>query len=92
MDQEFSSMPEGERLVLCRGQTGHVGRRREVTGRVHGSWDVGERNEEGERVVDLAMTFDMATCNTLFHKNEPIYDLQEWKKEKSGKIFRVFAE
>lgn len=33
-------------------------------------WERRERNEEGERVVDFAMSFDLAICNTFFQKNE----------------------
>ena len=28
--------------------------------RIHGGWGVGEKNEEGERVTDFAMAFDLS--------------------------------
>ena len=31
---------------------------------------MGERNEEGEQIIDFAMAFDLAIVNTFFQKNE----------------------
>ena len=36
--------------------------------RIHGGWGVGEKNEEGERVTDFAMAFDLSIVNTFFEK------------------------
>ena len=47
---------------------GHVGSENEVVERVHGGHDIGERNAEGESIVDFAMSFDMAIVNTFFKK------------------------
>ncbi|XP_068237143.1 uncharacterized protein [Palaemon carinicauda] len=33
---------------------------------VRGGWGVGERNDGGERVIDFALTFDLAMINTFF--------------------------
>ncbi|XP_066973217.1 craniofacial development protein 2-like [Macrobrachium rosenbergii] len=49
---------------------GHVGRTREGIERAHGGWGVGGRNGEGERVVDCAVSFDLAIVNTWFEKKE----------------------
>ena len=37
-----------------------------MIGRVHGGHGIGERNAEGESIVDFAMSFDMAIVNTFF--------------------------
>lgn len=40
----------------------------DVIERVHGGHGIGERNPEGENVVDFAMSFDMATVNKFLKK------------------------
>ncbi|XP_066965686.1 uncharacterized protein [Macrobrachium rosenbergii] len=52
---------------------GNLGRTREGTERVHGGWEVGERNDEGERVVDCALSFDLVIVGTCFEKKENQY-------------------
>ncbi|XGW26716.1 hypothetical protein V3C99_007370 [Haemonchus contortus] len=47
---------------------GHVGSERRGLERVHGGRGIGVRNEEGERVLDLAMAHDLAVCSTFFAK------------------------
>lgn len=68
MDQELRSIPEGERVIVGGDLNGHVGMSRDEIERIHGGWGVGERNEEGERVVGFAMAFDLAIGNTFFEK------------------------
>ncbi len=73
MEEELSMIPEGEKVIVGADFNGHVGREREVIERVHGGWGVGERNEEGERVIDFALSFDLAICNTFFKKDDSQY-------------------
>uniref|UniRef100_A0A7I4Z3B2 Reverse transcriptase domain-containing protein n=1 Tax=Haemonchus contortus TaxID=6289 RepID=A0A7I4Z3B2_HAECO len=47
---------------------GHVGSERRGLERVHGGRGIGVRNEEGERILDLAMAHDLAVCSTFFAK------------------------
>ena len=68
LDEELRNIPEGEKVIVGGDLNGHVGVNREGIERVHGGWGVGERNEEGERVVDFAVAFDLAICNTFFQK------------------------
>ena len=68
MGQELRATPERERLILGGDLNGHLGSSRAVIERVHGGWGVGEKNEEGERVIDFAMAFDLALVNTFFEK------------------------
>ena len=43
--------------------------RREAIERIHhGGWGVGQKNEEGERVTDFAMPFDLSIVNNFFEK------------------------
>ena len=62
--------PEDEIIMLGGDLNGHVGRCNANIRRVHGGWGVGERNEEGEQIVDFAMAFDLAIANTFFQKKE----------------------
>ena len=73
MEDELSLIPGEEKLILGGDLNGHVGRDRTVIERVHGGWGLGERNQEGERVVDLALSFDLAICNTFFKKKVSQY-------------------
>ena len=68
MDQELRAIPEGERVIVGGDLNGHVGITREAIERIHGGWGVGEKNEEGERVTDFAMAFDLSIVNTFFEK------------------------
>ena len=68
MDQEFRAIPEGERVIVGGDLNGHGGISREAIERIHGGWGVGEKNEEGERVTDFAMAFDLSIGNTFFEK------------------------
>ena len=49
---------------------GHLGTERAGAERWHGGWTVGRRNEEGERVLQMAQTYDLAILNTFFEKKE----------------------
>ena len=69
LEEEVSLIPLGERVIFGADLNGHVGRERGVLERIHGGWGVGERNEEGEKILDFALSFDLAICNTFFQKN-----------------------
>ena len=70
VDQELRAIPEGESVIVGGDLNGHVGISRDVIERVHGGWGVAEKNEEGERVTDFAMAFDLSIVNTFF-ENSP---------------------
>ena len=86
MDQELRAIPEGERVIVGGDLNGHVGISREAIGRIHGGWGVGEKNEEGERLTDFAMAFDLSI---LREETKPSCDLQEWRKRKSDRLLNV---
>ena len=64
MDQELREIPEGERVIVG-DLNGNVGISREAIERIRGGWGVGEKNEEGVRVADFAMAFDLSIVNTF---------------------------
>ena len=68
MDGVMQEQEEHERVIVGADLNGHVGNENEVIGRVHGGHGIGERNAEGESIVDFAISFDMAIVNTFFTK------------------------
>ena len=77
-------------MIVGGDLNGHVGISREAIERIHGGWGVGEKDEEGERVTDFAMAFDLSIVNTFFEKrpNHLCY-LQEWRKRKSDRLLNM---
>ncbi|VDO37280.1 unnamed protein product [Haemonchus placei] len=67
-DEAIRSVPEEDYLTIAGDMNGHVGSERRGLERVYGGRGIGVRNEEGERVLDLAMAHDMAVCSTFFAK------------------------
>ena len=66
LDETITSMELDERLIIGGDLNGHIGCSQENISRVHGGHGMGEINEEGERIVDFALAFDMAITNTFF--------------------------
>ena len=55
-------------MIVGADLNGHVGSRNNVIEWVHGGHGIGDRNLEGERMVDFAMASDLAIVNTFFTK------------------------
>ncbi|VDL69511.1 unnamed protein product [Nippostrongylus brasiliensis] len=70
LDEAIRSVPEGVMLTIAGDLNGHVGEERRGMERVHGGHGSGTRNDDGERIVDLANAHDLAICNTFFAKRE----------------------
>ncbi|XP_066969208.1 craniofacial development protein 2-like [Macrobrachium rosenbergii] len=70
LDEVLTSISEEERVVLGGDLNGHIGTDRRVTSRIHGGLGMGERNEEGEGIIDFAVAFDMALINSFFMKKD----------------------
>ena len=70
MNEVRQELEEHERIIVGADFNGHVGYGNEVIERVHGGYGIGERNLEGESIVDFAMSFDMAIVNTFFKKKQ----------------------
>ena len=90
MDQELRAIPEGERVIVKGDLNGDVGISREAIERSHVGCGAGEKHEEGERVTDFAMAFDLSIVYTFFEKRpNPSCNLQEWRKTKSDILLNV---
>ena len=66
MDETITSVELEERLFIGGDLNGHIGSSRENISRIHGGHGMGEMNEEGDRIIDFALAFDMAIINTFF--------------------------
>ena len=70
MDEVMTSVPAEERVLVGGDLNGHIGTSNRVISRIHGGLGMGDRNEEGETIIDFALAFDMALVNTFFTKKE----------------------
>ena len=68
MDQELSATLDDEIVSVGGDLNGHIGRGGDGIERIHGGWGMGDRNDEGEKIVDTAMAFDLAIVNIFFEK------------------------
>lgn len=69
LGEVLAEIPNEEEMVV--GGYLNVGKERGVFERWHGGKSVGRRNEEGERIVKMTRTHDLALTNTFFtHKED----------------------
>ena len=66
----ISKLGEDEFLILGGDLNGHVGRNSNGFEGVHGGFGYGDRNLEGERILELGLALDMVVCNTFFKKRD----------------------
>ncbi|XP_067122759.1 craniofacial development protein 2-like [Centruroides vittatus] len=59
---------DDEFLIIGCDLNGHVGATRENYERVHGGSRFGDRNTDGDRILECAEVFDLAIVNTFFKK------------------------
>jgi hypothetical protein len=68
LDALVSSMPISEKFFI--GElNGHVGSTRIGFDGVHGGFGYGNRNQEGEGILNFALAYDLFVANTLFRKS-----------------------
>ncbi|XP_064106788.1 uncharacterized protein LOC135215766 [Macrobrachium nipponense] len=72
-------LEEQERTVVGANFNGHVGNEKDVIEPVHGGHGIGERTPEGESIVDIAVSFDMAIVNTFFKKRREHLITYKWR-------------
>ena len=71
LEEEIEKVPADERCIVGGDLNGHVGQNNQVIARIHGGYGYNdERNAEGERIVDFAVSSDMAIANTFFTKQQ----------------------
>ena len=70
LESILTGASEGEKLIVAGDLNGHVGKDGEGIERWHGKLMIGMKNEEGERVLEMAQTYDLALLNIVFVKKE----------------------
>ncbi|XP_064107973.1 uncharacterized protein LOC135216528 [Macrobrachium nipponense] len=68
LEEEMEKVPVDERYLVGGGLNGHVGQINHAISRIHGGYGYDERNTEGERIVDFAVSKDVVLVNTFFTK------------------------
>ena len=70
LGKTVSAVDAAEQLVVCGDLNGHVGAKSDGFGGVHGGFGFGERNVEGEMLMEMAGGLNLAIINTWFKKAE----------------------
>ena len=70
LENAFSRIPGVKEVVVAGDLNGHVCMDRTGYQRWHGGQTLGQRNEEGERILEFAQMYDLALVNTFFEKKE----------------------
>jgi hypothetical protein len=70
LGEVVSGIDSGERLLICGDLNGHVGSKIDGFETVHGGFGFGERNVEGEMILEFADALNLAVLNTWFRKKE----------------------
>ena len=66
----LAKIPPSEVLIPGGDWNGHVGSTADGYEGVHGGFGYGERNKEGERILEFALAHDLIIGNTLFMKKD----------------------
>ena len=66
----MSRLPRTEKMVVGADLNGHVGKNPGVFQKVHGGKGFGQRNREGQNILESTESLDLALVNTLFNKKE----------------------
>lgn len=69
-DEVVQSIPTTEKLYIGGDLNGHVGLSRSGFECIHGGFGYGTRNEEGEAILDFALSYDLMVVNTWFKKRD----------------------
>lgn len=70
LEHEIERITLEERVVLGSDLNGHVGADNEGIERIRGGHGLGNVNADGERILDLVITFDLAIASAFFCKKE----------------------
>ena len=66
----ISAIPDKELVIPCGDWNGHVGRQSSGYEGVHGGSGFGDRNADGERILDFAVANEFVIGNTFFAKRD----------------------
>ena len=68
LEDMIRGVPINEKLFIGGDLNGHVGTTREGFEKVHGGFGYGNRNQEGEEILNFAIAYDLMLANTFFRK------------------------
>jgi exonuclease III len=69
LDETVSELSECEKFIICGDLNAHVGESADGFWAVHGGYGIGERNVEGEVMLEWAEASELAVVNTWFKKS-----------------------
>ena len=68
LQEELEKVDEKERCIVGGDMNGHIGNGHDAINRNHHGNAYGDGNEDGEKIIDLALSFDLVIGNTIFCK------------------------
>ena len=58
-------------MVIVGGDlNGHIGRKSDGFESIHGGVGYGDRNKDGEKILEFGTVLNLAVCNTWFRKDD----------------------
>ncbi|XP_078172001.1 uncharacterized protein LOC144566019 [Carex rostrata] len=70
LDGMVRGVPSSEKLFIGGDFNGHVGTTSGGFERVHGGFGYGDRNQEGEEILNFVVAYDLMLANTFFRKRQ----------------------
>ncbi|XP_064080603.1 uncharacterized protein LOC135197468 [Macrobrachium nipponense] len=70
LEEEMEKVPADERCLVGGDLNGHVGQNNHGISRIHGGYGYDERNAQGERIIDFAVSKDMVLTNAFYTKRQ----------------------
>lgn len=67
-EDAIRTVREEEKLIIGADMNGMVGKRRDGYQEVHGGRGFGIRNEDGDYILEMAKSFELACMNTWFQR------------------------
>ena len=64
MNKTVSEISKSERLIVCGDMNGHVGEKADGFEGVHGGYGFGDRNVEGEMLLEFGEAMEFVILNT----------------------------
>ena len=73
LEELIRSLSEKDKIVIGADLNGHIGRGNTGYERWHGGFGHGEKNQEGDNILEFTQAYDLALGNSFFKKREEHY-------------------
>ena len=73
LEELIRSLSEKDKIVIGADLNGHIGRGNTGYERWHGGFGNGEKNQEGDNILEFTQAYDLALGNSFFKKREEHY-------------------